>query len=75
MALEKLGIPQVTVVSQQFVTLARMVAANLGMPDLRMVVVPHGLETASDREISDVASKYAPEVADSLVRRSPPRAT
>ena len=38
---ERMGIPSVTIVTEPFVGAARSVAASQGLPDLRLVVIPH----------------------------------
>ncbi|TDV57733.1 hypothetical protein CLV71_101606 [Actinophytocola oryzae] len=41
MELETLGVPGVVMCSRPFASLAGKVAGSLGLPDVRMVVVPH----------------------------------
>jgi hypothetical protein len=41
--MEKMGIPTVTVCTDAFMSLAREESKNLGMPELRIVVVKHPL--------------------------------
>jgi hypothetical protein len=41
----------VTICSNRFETLARATAAGLGMPDLRLVIVPHPIGGISAEEV------------------------
>jgi hypothetical protein len=63
--LEQLGIPSVVIVTEPFVTAAKVNARVQGMPDLSMIVVPHDyLEEDAHR----VRAKVAPLVGDILER-------
>ena len=45
--IERRGIPAVTVFSTAFAGAARIQAAGRGMPDLRLVKIPHPMHTAA----------------------------
>ena len=63
--LEQMGIPSVVIVTEPFVTAAKVNARVQGMPDLPMIALPHDyLEEDEDR----VRAKVAPLVGDILER-------
>lgn len=66
MKVEKAGVPAVAVVTEEFVGLAEACAKSLGYPDLKMVVVPHPLETKSQEEIRKIASEKLEEIVRQL---------
>src|SRR4029077_17616851 len=63
--IERRGIPTVTVFSTAFANAARIQAAGRGMPDLRLVKIPHPMHTAS----REVVKQRADTVVDALVER------
>ncbi len=65
---QKAGTPTVTVVTEQFVSLAKAAARGFGYPDLPMVVVPHPFETLSIETVEQLAHEKAAEIAAGLVQ-------
>jgi hypothetical protein len=63
--IERRGIPAVTVFSTAFAGAARIQAAGRGMPDLRLVKIPHPMHTAS----REMVTQRADNVIDALVER------
>jgi hypothetical protein len=63
--IERRGIPTVTVFSTAFAGAARIQAAGRGMPDLRLVKIPHPMHTAS----RELVTQRADTVIDALVER------
>jgi hypothetical protein len=63
--IERRGIPTVTVFSTAFADAARVQAAGRGMPDLRLVRIPHPMHTASRAQVAERADT----VIDALVER------
>ncbi|HEY6258554.1 MAG TPA: hypothetical protein VIY51_22455 [Xanthobacteraceae bacterium] len=63
--IERRGIPTVTVFSTAFASAALIQAAGRGMPDLRLVKVPHPMHTASRA----LVMQRADTVIDALVER------
>ena len=52
---EDAGIPAVVVVTEVFENLARTAAAARGLPDLRMHVLPHPMESRPETEVRAIA--------------------
>lgn len=67
MVLQKKGIPTVTVVTSEFVSLARFHAKARGFPDLPLVVVPHPFNTLSSDEVLRIAEEKFDELIACLV--------
>jgi hypothetical protein len=63
--IERRGIPTVTVFSTAFAKAARIQAAGRGMPDLRLVKIPHPMHTAS----RDLVTQRADTVIEALAER------
>jgi hypothetical protein len=63
--LERLGVPTAAVATEPFVDEALEQARVLGMPDYRMVFVPHPVQLLSLEELRG----YADHVFDQLVAR------
>ena len=63
--IERRGVPTVTVFSTAFAKAARIQAAGRGMPDLRLVRIPHPMHTASRAQVRERADT----VIDALVER------
>ena len=55
MTLERLGVPTVTFVSETFESFARARCKGLGMPDLRLVTVPHPVADRPQDELEEIA--------------------
>ena len=56
------GKPAVTVVTEQFVGLAKQVARGLKYPDLPLVVLPHPFEILSREEVRRLAEEKYQEI-------------
>ena len=53
-------------VTRQFESLAKSSARARGMPDLRMVVLPHPFETLPRERIRELAHEKAGEIVDAI---------
>lgn len=63
--LERLGIPTAAIATEPFGDEALEQAAVLGMPDYRMVFVPHPVQLLTTAQLRD----YADDVFDQIVAR------
>ena len=61
-ALEKLGLPSVLIVTAEFVHEAKMQRAALGLPMLDTAVIDHPLSTLSQGEIENRATQAVEQV-------------
>ena len=52
---ERQGIPAIGVMTERFVTAARVMARVLGMPDYRFATIGHPLSNATDAQITEYA--------------------
>jgi hypothetical protein len=68
-ALERLGIPTAAVATEPFIDEALEQARVLGMPDYRMVFIPHPVQLLTLEELH----KHADRVFDLIVARLTPR--
>ena len=59
---ESRGVPSVSVITSAFTRAAHARAAALGMPDVRLVVLPSPLASRSVAEVQRLAHTYAPEI-------------
>lgn len=59
---EKLGIPTVTIVTDQFLTLARGTQKSQGLTDLCLVTVPHPIGMISREEVHAKIDKAFPDI-------------
>jgi len=59
-------VPAVAVVTEEFVGLAQACAKSLGYPDLKLVAVPHPLETKTHEEIQRIAVEKLQEIVGKL---------
>jgi hypothetical protein len=66
--IERRGIPTVTVFSTAFAGAARIQAAGRGMPDLRLVKIPHPMHTASREQVTQRADMVIDALADRLTK-------
>ena len=66
MATEAKGVPSVSVITSAFTRAAHARAASLGMPGVRMVVIPSPLATRSVMEVRQMAHEFAPEIVGLL---------
>jgi hypothetical protein len=60
-------VPSVSVITSSFTRAAHARAAGLGMPGVRIVVLPSPLATRSLAEVQQMARDYAPEIVSLLV--------
>ncbi|MFC1991079.1 hypothetical protein ACFLU9_02900 [Chloroflexota bacterium] len=59
---ERLGIPTVTVVTSQFIGLAKAIALSESAPSMCFVLVPHPMGMVSRADIDNKALKAFPEI-------------
>jgi hypothetical protein len=69
--IERRGIPTVTVFSTAFAKAARIQAAGRGMPDLRLVKIPHPMHTAPRAVVTERADAVIDALADRLTVAAP----
>jgi hypothetical protein len=67
--LERKGIPAAGVGTQPFVDEALEQARLLGMPDLRMVLIPHPVQLLTPAELRARADEAFPRIVERLTRR------
>ena len=67
---ESRGVPSVSVITSAFTRAAHARAASLGMPGVRIVVLPSPLATRSVSEVQQMAHDYAQEIAGLLTKVS-----
>ena len=70
--LERRGIPAVGVATAPFADEAIEQARRLGMPDARMVYVPHPVQLLTDAELAARADAIFPAVAAALTAPAGP---
>jgi hypothetical protein len=66
--IERRGIPAVTVFSTAFAGAARIQAAGRGMPDLRLVKIPHPMHTASRAQVTQRADSVLATLVERLTQ-------
>lgn len=64
--LERLGIPTAAVATEPFLDEALEQARVLGMPDYRMLYVPHPVQLLSDEELDGYADAVFPAIVARL---------
>ena len=64
--LEKLGVPTVTIVTEEFAGLAREIAVAEGFPSLKMLTVPHFFEELSEETVIELANDLYPAIVNGL---------
>ncbi len=62
----RLGIPAVTLITEEFWPQGEFVAASLGMPDIPKVKLPHPVAGTGTDNIRTVARQVAPKVIAAL---------
>ncbi len=72
--LERRGVPTAAVATEPFVDEALEQARLLGMPDYRMVYVPHPVQLLSLEELHGYADRVFEEIVARLTQPGPPRA-
>jgi hypothetical protein len=63
---ESRGVPSVSVITSAFTRAAHTRAASLGMPAVRLVVLPSPLASRSVAEVQGLAHEYAREIVGLL---------
>ena len=58
--------PAVVVVTEVFANLARAAARAQGLPDIRVLVLPHPMEARAEAEIRDIARARFAELVGHL---------
>jgi hypothetical protein len=66
--LERMGIPTAGVATEPFVDEALEQARVLGMPDYRMVYIPHPVQLLSLEELNEHADRVFEEIVARLTR-------
>jgi len=69
--LERRGIPTAAVATEPFVDEALEQARVLGMPDYRMVYIPHPVQLLSLDELRSYADRVFEEIVARLTARAP----
>ncbi len=70
--LERLGIPTAAVATAPFADEALEQSRVLGMPDYRMVYVPHPVQLLAPEELDDLAERAFDEIVARLTSAAPP---
>ena len=66
MVTESAGVPSVSVITSSFTRAANLRAASLGMPGVRIVVLPSPLASRPVEDVRQMAHEYAPEIVGLL---------
>ena len=66
MVTESGGVPSVSVITSSFTRAANLRAASLGMPGVRIVVLPSPLASRPVADVRQMAHDYAPEIVGLL---------
>ena len=69
MVCEATGIPALVVVTAVFTNLARVAARAQGYPDMRLVALPHPLESRPEAEVRAIARARMTELLGPLTRQ------
>jgi hypothetical protein len=72
--LERLGIATAAVATEPFVDEALEQARVLGMPDYRMVFIPHPVQLLTASELRELADQVFEEIVERLTQPESPRA-
>jgi len=72
--LERLGIATAAVATEPFVDEALEQARVLGMPDYRMVFIPHPVQLLTASELRELADHAFEEIVERLTQPESPRA-
>jgi hypothetical protein len=65
--IEKLGVPTVALIAEEFETDAHESARVFGMPDLRIAVMPRTLTNLSPEQVVEIAERIRPTVVQALL--------
>lgn len=63
---ESRGVPSISVLTSAFTRAAQARAAALGMPGVRLVILPSPLASRSVADVQRLARTYAPEIVGLL---------
>ena len=69
MVTESKGVPSVSVITSTFTRAAQARATALGMPGVRIVVLPSPLAPRTVPEVQQMAHEFAPEIVGLLTGR------
>lgn len=64
--MQKKGVPTVSLVTEEFVSLFKSASRALGYPDLPTVVVPHPFETLPKEKIKQLADEKYEEIVSKI---------
>lgn len=64
--LEEKGVPTVSFITEQFVALTQAITKARGMPDLPVIVFPHGIEHLQEDRIRALAEEAFDKVIGAL---------
>lgn len=65
-AVAKMGIPAVALVTKEFWPQGDFVAESLGMPDIPRIKLPHPVAGTGEKNLRQVAEDIVPLILDSL---------
>lgn len=65
-AVAKMGIPAVALVTKEFWPQGDFVAESLGMPDIPRIKLPHPVAGTGEKNLRQVAEEIVPLILDSL---------
>ena len=68
MVTESQGIPTVSVITSAFTRAAQARATALGMPGVRIVVIPSPLAVRTVEDVQKMAHEFAPEIVGHLAK-------
>lgn len=69
--LERRGLATAGIGTAPFIDEALEQARSLGMPDLRMVLVPHPIQLLTEQEINALADEYFEEIVGRMTQSAP----
>jgi len=64
---EKAGVPSVSIMTEQFVSAAELMAKVLGAEGHQFVVIPHPISSASPETLAVIARRAAGECVSALI--------
>jgi len=68
-ATEAKGVPSVSIITSAFTRAAHARAASLGMPGVRIVILPSPLASRGKPDVQQMAHDYAEEIVGHLISR------
>jgi hypothetical protein len=69
---ERLGLPSVAIMTEQFVSAAELMAKVLGLPGYPFVVIDHPISSATGNELAERARQAAADCVALLVTPTSP---